>query len=291
MKPLDLLATLAIVAIWGSNIAISKLGVTNMPPLFFTACRFTIVAALLLPFFRLPKGKIKSILLFSILLGSCHFGLMLVGLRGMDSATAIILLQTTVPFSALVAALWYKERLGWLRSAGMGLAFGGVALLAGEPSFPHPLSFLCIIFSALAWVFSNIVAKQLGRIDPLALCCWMAVFGLPQLYLLSFIFETGQIDALLAFRWGFILPCLYTALGASIIAYSLWYRLLVRYPLNQVVPYTLLNPVFGITVGVFLLGETLNWHKLAGAAVTIGGVALIQVGPMLLNRLKKVQPS
>ncbi len=291
MKPLDLLAGLVVSALWGTNFAVVKLGVSYMPPFLFTTLRFVVIAALLVPFFRLPRSKMLDVALFSFLLGTCHFGLMFFSMRGMDAATMAIIMQTCFPFSALCAAILYKERLGWIRFLGMVLSFGGVALLVGEPTFPTPFFFMLAIVSALGWVFSNIAVKRIGRIEPLALSGWMALFGIPQLLILSLIFETGQWQVLSTFHWGMIFPVFYTAIMASIAAYTLWYRLLLRYQLNQVVPFTLLNPVFGVSMGILLLGESLTWHRLAGGAVTVTGVALIQLGPVFLSRWKKQAPA
>ncbi len=290
MKPLDLLAALTVVALWGSNFAVVKLGTAHMPPFFFTTLRFLVIALLVVPFCRIPRNQLPDILLFSFLLGTCHFGLMFVSIRGMDAATMVIIMQTCVPISALLAAVLYKERLGWMRFFGMILSFGGVILLIGEPSFPKPIFFGLALASALGWALSNIAVKRIGRINPLALSGWMALFGIPQLLGLSLIFETGQWQAVTSFKWGVILPVLYTAILASIVAYSLWYRLLIRYSLNQVVPFTLLNPLFGVSMGIVLLGESLSWHKLAGGGVTILGVALIQLAPTLFSRKKAQEP-
>ena len=38
-----------------------------------------------------------------------------------------------MPFAALLAAVVFKDMLGWRRALGMAVAFGGVALIAGEP--------------------------------------------------------------------------------------------------------------------------------------------------------------
>ncbi|MBX9635788.1 MAG: EamA family transporter, partial [Magnetospirillum sp.] len=63
----------------------------------------------------------------------------------------------------------------------------------------------------------------------------------------------------------------------SLVAYSLWYRLLARHSMNQIVPITLLGPVVGVASGVMLLGEPLSWQKLVGGAITIAGVAVVQL--------------
>ncbi|MBF0392750.1 MAG: EamA family transporter [Alphaproteobacteria bacterium] len=277
MKPLDMLAALAVVVIWGANFVAAKLGTALIPPLAMTAVRFLLVAAILLPLYGLPRrSALGGVALLSVTLGVLHFGLIFVGVKGVDAATAAVAIQLTVPFSALLAAVFFHDRLGWWRGLGMALAFSGVALLAGEPTLPDLAPFLTLVAAAFFWAVSNVVIKRLRGIPPIALNGWMALFAAPQLVLLSLIFEDGQLDALAGAGWVGWGAIAYTVLAASLIAYTMWYHLLARYDMNQVVPFTLLGPVIGIACGVLLLGETLNWHKVVGGVVTIAGVAVVQ---------------
>src|SRR3546814_14492464 len=62
----------------------------------------------------------------------CSSDLML-ALQHLQAGTAAIVVQTTVPFSALLAWAVFGDRLGWRRAAGMAVAFAGIALIVGEP--------------------------------------------------------------------------------------------------------------------------------------------------------------
>ena len=61
-----------------------------------------------------------------------------------------------------------------------------------------------------------------------------------------------------------------TALG-----YGIWYHLLKKYDVNQVVPFLLLLPVTSIVGAVLFLGERPSIRILIGGAVVITGVAII----------------
>src|SRR3546814_9270170 len=47
--------------------------------------------------------------------------------------SASIAIQLQVPFASLLAAIFFKDKLGWRRGFGMLIAFFGVAVIAGEP--------------------------------------------------------------------------------------------------------------------------------------------------------------
>lgn len=285
MSPRDTLLALVVAVAWGLNFAAAKIGVAELPPIFYTALRFVGVAVLLAPFFRPTKAEWKGIIIVSFLLGVCHFGFMFIGMSGVDAATTAIAIQLQVPFSTLLAAIFFQDMPGWRRLAGIGLAFGGVALLAGEPSLPNLFPFMMVVAAAFGWALSNVVIKKTGPLSPFALNGWMALLAVPQLLALSMIFEEGQWDALAAASTDMWIALAYTVLGSSLLAYSLWYKLIARYSMNQVVPFTLLAPVVGAASGVLILGEALSVYKVVGGVLTIAGVALIQFRE--LARIKK----
>src|SRR3546814_3213789 len=55
------------------------------------------------------------------------------GLKTVDAGTASIAIQLQVPFASLLAAIVFKDKLGWRRALGMAIVFIGVAVIAGEP--------------------------------------------------------------------------------------------------------------------------------------------------------------
>lgn len=67
----------------------------------------------------------------------------------------------------------------------------------------------------------------------------------------------------------------YTILASSLLAYYLWYSLISRLDVNQVVPFTLLAPMIGVGAGVLILGEEFTIYKMIGGLLTIIGVAII----------------
>lgn len=277
MSWIDSLCTLIVVLVWGFNFVVVKVGVSEIPPLLLTALRFAVVAALVVPFTRRPRGKLWKIALMAFLLGAAHFGLLFLALQRMDAASTAIAVQLTVPFSAVVAAIFYREKLGRRGILGMALAYIGVALVAGEPQHPDLIALVMVVVCSIAWALANVVIKSIGAINPLTLTGWMALMGLPQLLALSLLFEDNQLQSLSNAGWRGWGAVAYTAVIASLVGYGLWCWLINRHPVNKVVPYTLLNPVVSVVAGVLLLAEPLGWHKLVGGALTLLGVAVIQI--------------
>ena len=270
------LQALLVMALWGLNFVVSKWALQEFPPLFLMFVRFVLVAALIVPFFRIPRDKILPIGLLSVTLGSVHFPLMFNGLSGIDAATASLAVQAQVPFSSLLAAAVFKDKLGWRRGVGMLGAFAGVLVIAGEPRLGNALPSLFMLLGAsLAFATASIQMKLIGPVNGFAVNGWMALMATPQLLLLSLLFEHGQIESLTNATWVGWTSILYMAVAVTIVAYGLWYPLLSRYDVNQTMPYLLTVPVFGVASGVLLMGNPITLNLAVGGLLTIGGVAII----------------
>jgi O-acetylserine/cysteine efflux transporter len=273
----DLLLGLMVVLLWGFNIVTAKWGVAAIPPLFFTALRFACVALLVVPFIPLPRSALKPIFLLSLTFGTGGFGLMFSSFTLLEGSTASIIQQLVVPFSVIAGVVVLGERPGWRRLGGVGLALAGVVLTAGEPGTAPLAGVMLMIGSAASTAVGNLVLKKLTMLPPLGVVGWMSLFAVPQLALLSVIFEDHQIASLAAADGQVWLALLYTVIAASIIAHSLWAGLVRRHELSRIVPFALLAPVISVICATLFLGEPLTPLKIAGGIVTMIGVAIIQV--------------
>lgn len=276
MRPLDWGAALFVVTIWALNFVVAKVGVGEIPPLLLLAVRFAIVAVLLAPFLVSLRQRWKTMLALSVVQGVLHFGLLFIGLQKVDAGPAAIAIQLAVPFSAVLAWIAYGERMGLWQISGMAIAFVGVYVLAGDPArSPDPVYFTLVVSAALAWACANLLIKRLIAVRPIAVSAWLALLTAPQMMLASLILETGQWRALTTADWRAWGAILYMALGASIVAYSLWYYLIGKHEINRVVPMTLLSPLLAVLLAAGLLGEPLSLQTMLGGALAISGLAMI----------------
>ena len=113
------------------------------------------------------------------------------------------------------------------------------------------------------------------RDSPLVMQAWMAVFGIPFLFLVSLIFESGQVTALLNAPWQAFAALAYTVVAASLIGHSFYYILVQRYEVSLVTAVLLPSPAIGVLGGVALLGEPLTPLIVLGSVMTIAGVFIV----------------
>lgn len=280
MTPTHIGLAVLVMAVWASNIAAARFTVQEMSGWLVIALRMAVLALPLIPFVRFPRAHLGRICALSVTMGTGHFGCMFVALQEIPAAAGALIIQTTVPFAAIIAWILYREPLGWLRAAGIAIAFGGVALLVGTPDAPDGLPLAATglaLASAVFFAIANIQLRGLGGVNVFAVNGWMAVFAVPQLALLSLLLEDGQLAAVSGISLEAALAILHMSVIVSVVGHGLWYHLVPKYRTNQIVPMTLLIPVFGVAFGVALLGEELTWRLLAGGLVTIAGVAAVML--------------
>ncbi|HEY0524489.1 MAG TPA: EamA family transporter [Stellaceae bacterium] len=277
IRPADIAAAVVVAALWGLNFPVMKLGLGELPPMLLMALRFTLVALLLCPFRRLPREKLGAILLLSITLGSLHFSLMFSGVAGIDAATAALLAQSQVPFATMLAAIFLKDRLTVRAAIGMAVAAAGLVLIVGEPRFTRDdaVPICLVLVASFVWAVGNVQIKRLGAVDSFAANGWIAFFAAPQLLILSLLLERDHVAVLRNASWVAYAAVAYAAIAITIGSYALWYRLMRRYPVSTVMPFTLLVPVFGVLASMAMLGNRMSWQGMLGGVATLLGVAVI----------------
>ena len=276
MTPLHLILAVLVMLAWGCSFVVAKLAITEMPPMLFMGIRYVMTAVLLLPFMLRERSRLGQVFGISVTLGFLHFACGFTGLLGVDAAISVMLMQAQVPFAALLAVLFFKERIGRQGAIGMVIAFVGVFLLAGEPQTASaPFSAGLIIVAAFLWAVSAIQVKQLGGMDPFALNGWIALFAAPQMLIASLLLESGHRDALHAIGPAVWFGFAYLILAVTVFGYGVWYRLLQRYEVNRALPLTLLTPVFGFLAGVWFLNESADATRMLGAIIVLLGVGAI----------------
>lgn len=274
MTPKQILLALIIPTTWGLGFAMAKVGMDQFPPFLLMGMRFALAAMVLVWFTRPPWGFMRRIFLIALVSATIQYGFTFYGLKGIDASTAVIVVQLEAPFLALLAAVFLKDRLGWRRSLGMALAFGGVAVIAGEPRLEGNLVYVGLVATgAMTWAVGQVMVSQLREVKGPALLGWVAMFAAPQMLLASFVFEDNQWQILTTATWADWAIVLYLALIMTALGYSVWYHLLATCPLSKLSPFLLLTPVTTVIFGVFILGETFTLAMGIGAVMVLGGVA------------------
>lgn len=277
------LLALAVMAVWGTNFVVIRLGLDHLPPLLFAALRFTLAlfpAVLLLPRPDVPWRKLAA---YGLFIGAGQFGLMFIAMSHyITPGLASLVIQLQAFFTIGLAAYLTGERVQRFQVAALLLAATGIGvILVHTDSSTTPLGLTLVLIAAVCWAGGNVVVRSTPKVNMLAYVVWASLFSAPPLYALSFAFEgwpairDGIAHADLT-TWATVL---FQAFANTLFGYAAWGWLLSRYPAATIAPMSLLVPVFGMGASTLWLNEPLQDWKLAAAALVMTGLCLNVLWP------------
>ena len=276
MKPLDVVIALVVPLLWSTTMIAGKPAVTHFPPLMLMAMVYGMTAVTLAPRQRLVRTPWLLLAGIAVLTGSVNNGFIFTGLQYLPASTAVLLIQAQVPFTVLVASISGMERLAPLRVLGIGCALAGVVVVVGWPEQVQERWAAALVLSGgLFWAVAQTLVRRYARDAGPVFTSGLALCAAPQCLLLSLLIEDGQVAALAGAglpQWGAVAVM---SLAGFSLGQSLWYRLLGRYRVDQVSPFVLLMPAYGLVLGALVLGEAISTRQLLGGGVIVVGLALV----------------
>lgn len=274
----DLLLVLIVCLVWAGNFLTSAFALREVPPFLFSAVRMALLAALLVAFLRPPpRAQWPRLIAVALLNGALHFGTSLWALRmAGDLSSPAIVMQSYIPMAVLLAWAILGERFGWRTGSAIALSFAGVLVLGFDPLvLDHPASLLMMLFSAFLIALGTVLMRGLSGIDAISLQGWTAVIGVLPLLAISALIEPGGFAALREAGPAVWLAAAYSAVFASLIGHTLFFRLVQRHRVVDVTPYLLLTPVFAVALGIAVWGDRPGPKLWIGGAMVLGGVLII----------------
>ncbi|MCF3139627.1 EamA family transporter [Paenarthrobacter sp. AR 02] len=275
-----------VAVLWGINFVAIDLGLhangRDVPPLLFVAMRFLLVVFPFILFIRKPDVGWKAIVGVGLFMSAGQFGLLYLGMAlGMPAGLASLVLQAQVLFTILLASRFLGERPSRRQLAGVVLGIAGLAVVAlGRSAVAPVLPLMIVLAAALSWAVGNVVARHSKAKSGLGLVVWSgAVVPVPLAGLSLVVDGPDTVWAtLLDLQAATILSAIYTAVFASLVGYGIWNRLLSLYPSSDVVPFTLLVPVVGMTAAWLVLNEVPTPAEILGGLILLLGVATAVLG-------------
>lgn len=281
---------MAMCVVWAVNNIVSKyvLSVLDVPPLFYAAARFGIVAGALIPFLRPAPRPIWRLVLTAFLMGGGNFGLMFVGLKYSTASSAAVVLQLGMPITLILSVAFLGERIRWRRGLGIALTFAGVVTVMWNPAGFALSTGLLLVAGATAMSGVGVVlTKQMEGMRPITFQAWVGLVSVVPMALLSAWLEPGQVDVALGAGWSFWAALIFSAVVVSVGAHTVYVILLQRYEANLISALILMTPLTTIGLGVAVMHEPFGPRLAIGSALALAGVLIIalrgnQVMSMLL---------
>jgi O-acetylserine/cysteine efflux transporter len=289
MSPKDLLLALVVVVAWGVNFVVIKVGLHGVPPMLLGGLRFTLAAVPAVFFIRRPQMPWRWLVAYGATISLGQFAFLFTAMYvGMPAGLASLVLQAQAFFTLAFAALFLHERFRAPNVIGLLIAALGLAVIGMQGGHSMTLAgFLLTLCAAVMWALGNIVTKKVGKVDLVGLVVWGSLIPPVPFFVLSYWLEGPQTiaNALTGIGASSVFAIVYLAFIATLIGYSLWSRLLSRYPASQVAPFSLLVPIIGLASASLFLGESLSTAQIAGAALVMAGLGVNVFGGWLVQRL------
>jgi drug/metabolite transporter (DMT)-like permease len=282
------LVWLVLCVIWGSTWLFIKLGLEALPPLTFAAIRFVISCAIIFSIIRIrgiklprARGDWSLLAITGILSFALNYGLVFWAEQYISSGLAA-LLQATLPAFGLVFAHFHLpgERLSWARIGGVVLGVCGVGVVfSNQLAVSGTMALagcVAMILSAMFAAYSNVLVKAYGKnMNPAVLAAGQMLFGLLVLLVVGIPLEGNP----LRFHWTPIalISLLYLAVVGTVIAFMLYYWLVLNMDVTKSMLISLVTPVVAVLLGMLVLDEQIGWRTLFGGAMIMMGIALIVV--------------
>lgn len=289
MKLRDILLALVTVIIWGSNFVVIKIGLQELPPILFTAMRFTFAALPMVFFIKRPAISWKLLASYAMFQFAFQFTLLFSGMKlGLPPGLASLVIQLQAFFTIGLAVLVLGERPFFTQLLGALIAFSGMVLVALHlEAKATVIGFMMVVASGFCWAVANIFTKKIGKTNPMALVAWGALLASPPLALASLLIEgpAAWADAAANFSWVSAGAVFFQSYPNTILGFGIWSMLMRTYPTATIAPFTLLVPVTGMISAAIILGEPLQWWKITAGMLVLCGLALNQFGTAILRRI------
>ena len=113
--------------------------------------------------------------------------------------------------------------------------------------------------------------------------CEPCMLAAPPLLALSYLVEGPLAWQLAASRFNghALLAVLFQSYANTLLGFGIWTMLMKKYATATIAPFSLLVPVAGMLSAALVLGEPLQWWKLAAGVLVLGGLALNLFGGRL----------
>jgi len=278
------LALLAVI-IWSGNFIIARGVIKQIPPVSLAFYRWLMASLIIAPFaiqpFKTEWSVVKQswrYLFWVSLTGIAIFNTFVyIGGHYTTAINLALIGTTSSPIIAIVLArIFLKEKIGWLKMAGLALCISGVIFLLSKGDLQNLVSFRFtagdgwILLAAFFFaVYNTLVRKKPTGISPINFLFIAFSFGT----LLLFPFYVWEIFYMAPVQWdiNLLLIILYLGLGASVVCYLCWNIAISKLGSGRTAIFGNLILVFSSIEASFILKERFtNIHMISMILVFAG---------------------
>ncbi|MEZ6938734.1 EamA family transporter [Aeromonas sp. S12(2024)] len=289
MRSKDYTLCILVMAIWGLNFSVVKLGLNALDPMLLTGLRFTLAAVPAVFFVKKPDVHWFYLAAYGLTFSVGVWGLSTWAIgAGLSPGMAALLIQTNVVFGLVLSWFLLKESVSTNRFIGSLIALLGLAFsLTVSDGSINMEGVLLILVAALCWSASGILLKKSKTKRVFAFSVWSMLFAPIPLFFISYIqVGANNFTALVENMTTLdIFSIIYQAYFTTLFGYWIWNRLVVSYHLSYVAPFTLLVPIFAILGSNIFFHEAISSQKVLSCALVVIGLLIGSFPPTKIKEL------
>lgn len=281
------LAILATI-IWSGNFIVAKAVHKEIPPISLNFYRWLVAALIIFPLvykrFRAEWSIVRkswNYLFWISLTGISLFNTFVYIGAHYTSAINLALIGTTSSpiMSIIFARIFLKEKIGWMKLAGLILCVTGVLFLLSKGDFHNLLHLkfsegdLWVLLAAFCFaIYNTMVKKKPAAISPINFLFVIFSFGTLMVFPF-FVWETNHSPAV-EWKGSLVLSILYLGLGASVICFLIWNAAIDKLGAGRTALFGNLIPIFSSIEAALLLHEDFTWIHVVSMIIVFTGIIL-----------------
>jgi len=298
------LVWLALGFMWGSSYLFIKIAVDDFGTFTLIALRLLIGAAFLWTVVLLARQELPRepriyghLLVMACINIAIPFALITWAERSVDSSIAAILTSAVPLFVIIIAPFFLPDEPIRINGvAGLLVGFIGVVVLTSRGlasgTSSDALGELALLGAALSYALGGIYSRRNVRgLRPMIPAVFQVTIALLITGTVALLFEhpwtaTPDAQSIFAIVW--------LGLLGSGLAYLAFFHVLSHWGATRTAMVAYMIPVVGIVLGVLVLNEPVDPRLLAGTALVVGGVALVNSRfgrRRLFGRVPPVEPA
>ena len=266
-------------AIWGASFMFMRVAAADFGPFPLVAMRLAFGALVLTPFLWRARAQFTGVLwlrIAGIAMMNATVPLTLFAWAAERAPAGIGAISNgmTVMFTALVAFVFFGERIGARRLTGLIIGFVGITILASGRTAGVSVAPAALAGTAASLCYGigiNLVRRYLTPYPPAAIAAAALTTGAVLLAPLAV--WNWPHHPLPSASW---VSALLLGVVCTGFAFVLYYRLVARIGAPRTSTVTYLIPLFGVIWAWLLLGEPLTMTMAIAGALILAGVALSQ---------------
>ena len=278
---------LLVVTIWGVNFSVIKVGLEDMPPIFFSALRFAIIAFPTILFIPFPTGLGWYVFGVGLFLMTLTHGFLFFAMQeGVGAGLASLILQTQVFFTILLGLYFLNENLQLNQKIGLVFSLFGFLLFAFNTGVNVTMAGLCLLtLAAFSWSIANLLMKKMGAVNLAHFIMWTSLVPPIPMLLISYFYESqNPLSILINLSFKSWIAIFFVAYISTVIAFAIWGKLLRGFPAATITPFALLIPVVGVITAALFLGERLTTMESVGSTMIMTGLITTIFGSKWIKR-------